>query len=434
MIAYVTLEEIERSLLHDKPRRRFIIPGVLPAGPCLLYGASGAGKTGIAIRTVLAASAGLQWADRSIEHGAVLYVCGEDIDGAKERLVAAARALGQEPGTLHVAVMPAPEAGIGKTESRHAITGAARELSRQSKLPVVLIVVDTLAACFGEKSQDDASAASEYMNSADRIARDLGCCVLSVHHTGKNEDAGMRGSRVFFDRADAVVKVKRGQDETSFLQVEKLRNGPDGARFAFTIGGDEIQIAGGPISVQVIRDLRALTDNTDSTADARDRRKQTIADQMLAALVRVGGATGASVEAWQTACYDLWSDKKSETKRKLFSKTKNQMQGDGLLTVEGENVTITVTGDAMVTPLVTQEPENVTVTVTNPLSVERGDSARATGPLPKQKGTDLSGKNPKYEEGIGKPTGFPPGCGTGGPTNDPARGDGDADGRLTDAA
>lgn len=432
MTAFVTLAEIERALMHDKPRLRFIVPGVLPAGPCLLYGASGAGKTGIAIRTVTAAAAGLQWADRPIEAGAVLYVCGEDIDGAKERLVAAARALGLEPASLPVAVMPAPEAGVGKSEARHAITNAAKELARQSGLPVVLIVIDTLAACFGEKSQDDASAASEYMNSADRMSRDLGCCVLSVHHTGKNEEAGMRGSRVFFDRADAVLKVKRGQEATAFLQVEKLRNGPGGARFAFDIAGNDIDTAAGRVSVQVIRDLRPLVDD-DGAAEAKERKKQTIADQMLAALVRVGGVAGVSVEAWKTACYDLWTEKSPDSKRKLFSKTRKQMQEDGIVSVDGETVTVTVTSDAMVTPLVTQEPETVTVTVTNPPSIEGGDSDRTTGPFPKQNGKNLSGEAREGDR-IGKANAFPPGRGTGSPATDPARGDGDDDGRLTDAA
>jgi hypothetical protein len=35
-----TLGEIEHSLLNDPPRRRFIIPNVLPAGPSLLFGPS----------------------------------------------------------------------------------------------------------------------------------------------------------------------------------------------------------------------------------------------------------------------------------------------------------------------------------------------------------------------------------------------------------
>ncbi|MFC3206344.1 hypothetical protein [Aquamicrobium soli] len=43
----------------------------------------------------------------------------------------------------------------------------------------------------------------------------------------------MRGSRVFFDRADAVVRVNQGKGGATFVEVEKMRNGPKGARFAY---------------------------------------------------------------------------------------------------------------------------------------------------------------------------------------------------------
>lgn len=433
MTLFVTLAEIERALMHDKPRLRFIVPGVLPAGPCLLYGASGAGKTGIAIRTVTAAAAGLQWADRPIEPGAVLYVCGEDIDGAKERLVAAARALGREPSSLPVAVMPAPEVGVGKTEARHAITSAAKELARQSGFPVVLIVIDTLAACFGEKSQDDASAASEYMNSADRMSRDLGCCVLSVHHTGKNEEAGMRGSRVFFDRADAVLKVKRGQEGTAFLQVEKLRNGPGGARFAFDIGGEEIDTAAGRVSVQVIRDLRPMTDAPANAEKVKETRKQTLADQMLGVLIRLSGSGAVLNSTWQSACYELWPDKKQKTRRKLFSENRKRLCDSSLIRIEGETVSVSASvfqTDASLTPM----PETVSVSASAPVSIDTGLTDALTGDPQKQNGKDGAEGNPEADDMVSRTNVLDRGAGGEAPALNSRPAGAGADGRATDAA
>ncbi len=84
--SFKTLAEVEQILLTGKPRRRFVVPGVLPAGPCFLYGASGSGKTGIAVLTAIAVSAGLTWADRAVQQGSVLYVAGEDYDGVQDVL------------------------------------------------------------------------------------------------------------------------------------------------------------------------------------------------------------------------------------------------------------------------------------------------------------------------------------------------------------
>ena len=66
MNTFLTLAQVEHSLLHDRPRRRVIIPDILPAGPCILYGPSSTGKTGVAIRTAVAVAAGLQWAGKAV--------------------------------------------------------------------------------------------------------------------------------------------------------------------------------------------------------------------------------------------------------------------------------------------------------------------------------------------------------------------------------
>lgn len=436
MTAFITLAEIERALMHDKPRRRIIIPDVLPTGPCLIYGPSGAGKTGIAIRTAVAVAGGLHWADRMVSRGSVLYVAGEDLEGAKVRLVAAARELGLDPSTLPVAIMEAPADGLVTNSARIAVLGAANALARQTELRIAAIIVDTLAASFGPKSQDDATAASEYMSNADKTARDLECAFLSIHHTGKNENSGMRGSRVFFDRADAVVRVNKGKAGVSFVEVEKMRNGAGGARFAFDIDGADVETAGGPISVQVIRQLRALEPVALDGDEAKAQRRQTIADQMLGVLIRISNGGSATAATWQEACYAMWSDKSPETRRKLFSKNRLILINTGLICMNGENVTVTVTGDNMVTPLVTPQPENVTVTVTNPPSIEGGDSDRRPGsngneiPFRKTDGTVSSEQGTDVDVMIGKANAFP--CRAGGKT--PAvtgrAGDGDGDART----
>lgn len=341
---FITLAEIEHALLHDKPRRRIIIPDVLPCGPSLIYGPSGAGKTGLAIRTAVAVAGGKQWANRPVSRGSVLYVAGEDIEGAKVRLVAAARDLGLEAASLPIALMEAPVQGLIADASRIAVMGAAQKFAKQSGLPVAVIIVDTLAASFGPKSQDDATAASEYMSNADRTARELECAVLSLHHTGKNENSGMRGSRVFFDRADAVVRVNKGKSGASFAEVEKMRNGPGGARFAFDINGADIESADGIISVQVIRQLRALEPSALNFDEAKAQRKQTIADQMLGALSRISSGGSATVATWQEACYAMWPDKSPDTRRKLFSKNRKHLHDEHLICTDGENVTVIVTG------------------------------------------------------------------------------------------
>lgn len=73
----LTLADIERQLRVGRPRRRYVIPNVLPVGPCILFGPSGSGKTGAVIRMATSIAGGLAWAGRRVERGSVMYIAGE---------------------------------------------------------------------------------------------------------------------------------------------------------------------------------------------------------------------------------------------------------------------------------------------------------------------------------------------------------------------
>lgn len=389
-MSLVMLGEVARSLREDPPRRRFVIPDLLPAGPVLLYGASGSGKTGVSIRTAVAVAAGLEWAGWATNTGAVLYVAGEDIEGAKERMVAAALALGCDPDVLPLALMSAPAEGLVHNAARIAVYGAAQTLAKTTGLPVSLIVIDTLAACFGPKSQDDATAASEFMNNVDRTARELSCAILCIHHTGKDLNAGMRGSQVFYDRADAVLRVKRGQDATSFLSVEKMRNQRDGDQFGFDIQGTTIPTAGGAISVQVVRNLRALERQAETAEEGKNRKAATIKAQMLGLLTQLAAGGAADLGAWKEACHAAWPQKSAGTRKTLFNRYKADLERDGLIRIEGQTVRVQVqskaapqadtdtdTSQIQVPPTVT--PDADTDTDTSPPSIEGAEGAAVAG-------------------------------------------------------
>ncbi len=363
-MAFQTLGEIEQSLLSDSPRLRFVVPGLLPAGPCLLYGSSGSGKTGLSIRAAVAVAAGLHWADQAVSRGCVLYIAGEDVNGVRERMVAAALYLGLSPAIVPLAVMECPEEGLVSPKSRAEIESAARKLQKETGLPVALVVIDTLAACFGSKSQDDASAASEYMNNADRLAHNLGCCVLSVHHTGKNENSGMRGSRVFFDRADAVLNVKVQKNNTSSAQVEKMRNGTKGERFSFDISALDVPVYGGTISVQMVTQIKRLEAPERRDNDGQGE-KRTDAATALDILIELVARGVHSVKAWQDACYAAWTGKTHNARKTAFSNAVKKLLKEGRITVSGDIVSVSVSEKPANPDANRASPDDVSVSVSN---------------------------------------------------------------------
>ena len=432
-----------RRELMDTPRRRFVIPGVLPVGTSFWYGDNSVGKTGLVIRTSVALAAGLRWADREVSRGCVLYVAGEDFPGVTERLSAAIEHLGLSPDDLPISVMPCPEKGMVDVSARQQIANEAKALVEETGLPMSLIVFDTLATCFGDEDQDGATAAGKYMKNAERLARDFECAALTVHHTG-HRGKEMRGSSVFRKAADAVFYLDRLKARPTVAEVTKMRGAPEGYKLAFDITGTDLLVAGGPVSVQVVKNLNAWTE-AEKTTKEEDKAKRELTDAAVALTLLASLSAGGSVSksAWRDACFTHWSNKPSDNARKAaFSKAMSKLVSEGQIAIHGDTVTVTVTENHGNNPGNPPSPDTVTVTVTvtAPPSMKGadGNSGESEFPLHKPDGSNLSEGTTEDGEMVGRPNGLPPGCGTGSPARRHSAagiGNGNSDdGRATDAA
>jgi len=374
----LTDADLRDRILNGRPRRRFIIPGVLPAGPSILFGASGLGKTGVAIATAIRVASGTAWAGYPVEHGAVLYLAGEDFHGVEERLVAASLETGLQ--SLPYGLAEPPDGGMATKGSGALVGSMAEALADKTGLPVSLVVIDTLAASFGPASQDDASAASIFMNEIDRLARSLDCAVLAIHHTGK-AGSDMRGSQVFFDRADAVLRVAPMRDRQT-LRIEKMRNAPDGGAFGFRIDAREIPTASRELSVQIVPEIEVLA-ATSRPADAPKEARRTDADMALDALCElVSDAQKTTIAEWRDACWLSWREKPSEdARRRAFSTARKALVKNGKIRVSGKVVSVSVSEKSAYKSL-TDDPV-VSVSVSAPPPEGEGAHSRTHIAAPK---------------------------------------------------
>lgn len=343
MSGYTTIAQAAKDLLN-KPRQRFLVPGILPIGVSILYGGSGAGKTGLAVNLSIAVASGSSFLEQRIEPGGVLYVAAEDYEGVKERLIAASFAADHEPEDLKIAIVERPEAALTTEAGRNIILSEAGKLAGNAENKVRLIVVDTLAASFGERSQDDASWANAFMNNLDILSRSMDCAVLVIHHTGKDRNAGMRGSQAFYDRSDSVIQVKAGAGSASKPtgRTPKIRNGSKGGlSFEYRIDGYPLPAFGGEVvSTQFVTDVTlksAASDQAEST------EKRTDADTLFEVQKTIAGPNGtASVKDLQDTFYALLSDRKPEAQRKAFNTNIRKLEAEGKITVSGNSVSVVV--------------------------------------------------------------------------------------------
>ncbi|HDX3878228.1 TPA: AAA family ATPase [Escherichia coli] len=185
----------------------YVVKGIIPAvSLCSIYGASGSYKSFLAGSWTCHVSTGRHWGGRRVAHGAVLYVVGEGGIGVPRRVRAWEVVHGEQVKNLYLVNRPIfPAAPFDVDE----MVIAARQVERETGKPVRMIILDTLARCFGGNDENDSRDMGAFIRGCDELKRRTGATVLVVHHSGKDETKGARGSSAFRASLDAEYRIRR---------------------------------------------------------------------------------------------------------------------------------------------------------------------------------------------------------------------------------
>ncbi len=339
---YMLATDIEHHLLVAPPRRRHIIPDVVPVGLSFMFGASGCGKSTLAVLIATSVGLGMRLGGRDVRRGAVAYIAAEDERGIRERIVAAIAHAGEDAIDCRVGLVALPEGGLASPKFVHELLPNLRRLEQAAGDPLALVILDTLAIGLGDSNPDDARAAGLAVRKLQAIAEQTGAAVLVIHHSGKVKEAGMRGSSVFQAAADAVINVFRSGDRT-LLKVEKMRSGPGGTTLSVGVTSTTITVAKEQVDVQVVHDVRDET-STPSSGNTTGNKVLTKSDQALVILTEIAGVSAVTVDAWKTACFQAWSDANDGAQRTAFSKARTRLLKLGYISEKAGSVTVSVTG------------------------------------------------------------------------------------------
>ena len=209
----------------------WLIEDVVPRAQVgVIYGASGSGKTFFALDMACAVQRGGVWRLKQIEQADTFYVAAEAGNGIKKRIAAYLQHNGLGAMPWFVDYQP----NLATLESVHAISKSIKLRSQNAGL----IFLDTLALSHDgdENSSKDMSLVLRHCKI---LSDDTGALVVLVHHTGKDETKGMRGSSSLYAGADFVLEVV-AKDKDRTMIVDKLKDGERGAKFGFSLQSVEV--------------------------------------------------------------------------------------------------------------------------------------------------------------------------------------------------
>ena len=217
----IELLSIEKIIRQPDPE--WLIEGWLQEGAFVdHYGPSDSGKSFVAISMACAIAGVTNWLHHPTKHGDVVYVYAEGGVGMSKRVRAWCHAHNQcFPGRLRG--IPHPINVLNKGTIDALVTKI-----KAAKLKPVLIVLDTLARCFGEGDENSTKDMNTFVAGCGKLKDKFKCAVLVVHHSGY-AGGHSRGSTALKAATDIEIEQKRvgdskGQLRKLVLTTTKVKN------------------------------------------------------------------------------------------------------------------------------------------------------------------------------------------------------------------
>jgi hypothetical protein len=239
---------IVHGLGPEDSGRQPIIKGLMGRGELsAVYGPPKSGKSFLMTSAALAVAAGdSTWFGHKLkQHGLVLYLVLEGASGFRARLQAWARhhdrmvpeRFARASENLRFLADPSHQNAAADVER---IKAAVTDLERQFGEPVVLIVIDTVARAMAGGDENSAQDMGRFLDACGELQRlPSRPHVAVVHHAGKDNERGTRGSSALPAGVDALVKVERG-DKRNKWRVEWAKDDPETDWKGFRLEGLEL--------------------------------------------------------------------------------------------------------------------------------------------------------------------------------------------------
>ncbi|WP_264051670.1 ATP-binding protein [Methylobacterium flocculans] len=244
--------------------RTWLVRDLIPeSGKGLMSGQWGAGKTFGALDLSACVMTGLGFANRRTERiGGVLFIAPEgafEIPIRLRGLTDCKLAQAVEDGAIGLdAAERLKRLPFAWSEEcpRLVDKGAAAQIVATAKLaathlrevfdlPLVLIIIDTIAAGAGFDDENSAAETQKVMDAMQALARETGAFVMGVDHFGKSSETGTRGSSAKESAADVVLAFLANRDEAgntsnTRMALRKLRGGKVGMETPYNL--DVVQV------------------------------------------------------------------------------------------------------------------------------------------------------------------------------------------------
>lgn len=308
----------------------------------MLFGATGSGKSFLAIGWSCSVATGTPWLDRDVKKGAVFYLAGEGHAGIARRLAAWELHSGHslETAPLFVSKIPAQLMDIG---SAIAVTAEIERLAVEHGSPA-LIVVDTFARNMGSGDENSNADIAVFVSHIDQMRARLGCVVLLVHHTGHMEGERARGGSALPAAMDCIFRM---DSKASCMTVVSIKSKEAELSKPLALALEQFELPDWIDAKGRVMSSAVLVSGVNSAASSgKEMTLSKVQNDALFAfyiaareqgkLDTSGKFAGLDVEAWRTQVYRASTADSIEAKKKSFQRVRSDLVRLGQVSVDND--------------------------------------------------------------------------------------------------
>jgi hypothetical protein len=201
----------------------------------LAFGASGSGKSFLAVDMGLAIARGVPFLGKATRKGSVLYQAGEGGRGLLKRLKAYRQHHGLWSADVPFVLLPETVnlfSGDGDVEAFGEECLAWKAALPE---PLALIVIDTFSTASTGANENASEDMSRMLAAGKRLNTITGAAIMWVHHKNAAGDRE-RGHTSLRANVDSAIEITR-DEETNYrtLRVVKIKDGEDGEKIGFQL-------------------------------------------------------------------------------------------------------------------------------------------------------------------------------------------------------
>lgn len=204
------------------------IKGVIPKSDLIvLFGASGSGKSFIALDIVAAIARGVAWQGHRVTKAKSVIIAAEGAGAAGKRISAYCKRHNINEAELDLGIITVPPDVLKDFD----IAELAKALKTSG---ADIFVIDTFAQVTPGANENSSEDMGLALANIRKITAATGATALVVHHAGKDAGRGARGWSGIRAAADAELEVS-ANDSGRLLKITKMKDGEDNLAWGFRL-------------------------------------------------------------------------------------------------------------------------------------------------------------------------------------------------------